>query len=108
MTAFDLTGKVAVVTGGNGGIGLGMALALAEAGCTISIWGRNAEKNAAAVAQLRSKRGGRAEAAVCDVSDPHAVAAAMAASASAWPRRWPRRAAPSRSGAAMPRRTRAR
>jgi NAD(P)-dependent dehydrogenase (short-subunit alcohol dehydrogenase family) len=77
MNAFDLTGKVAVVTGGNGGIGLGMAEAMAEAGASIHIWGRNEAKNAAAVAQLR-RHGGRAEAIVCNVADPKSVAAAMA------------------------------
>ena len=40
---FDLTGKVALVTGGNGGIGLGMAEALAQAGSDVVIWGTNAE-----------------------------------------------------------------
>jgi len=76
MAIFDLSGKVAVVTGGNGGIGLGMAEAMAEAGCAVSIWGRNAEKNARAVSRLRDK-GGRAEALVCDVSDQKSVDAAM-------------------------------
>ena len=42
---FDLTGKVALVTGGNGGIGLGMAEALAQAGADVVIWGTNSEKN---------------------------------------------------------------
>ena len=73
---FDLTGKVAVITGGNGGIGLGMAEALAEAGCAVAIWARNAEKNARALHRLKTA-GGRAEAMVCDVSDASSVAAAM-------------------------------
>jgi len=52
MRLFDLTGKTAIVTGGNGGIGLGMARGLAEAGAKIAVVGRNREKNAAAVAEL--------------------------------------------------------
>ena len=43
MSMFDLSKRVAVITGGNGGIGLGIAQALAQHGCAISIWGRNAE-----------------------------------------------------------------
>jgi NAD(P)-dependent dehydrogenase (short-subunit alcohol dehydrogenase family) len=74
---FDLSGRVAVVTGGNGGIGLGMADALAAAGCAVSIWGRNAEKNANAATQLRAHRG-RFETKICDVSDRKAVEAAFA------------------------------
>ncbi|MEQ1887685.1 MAG: SDR family oxidoreductase [Alphaproteobacteria bacterium] len=49
---FDLGGKVALVTGGNGGIGLGMAQAMAEAGANIVLWGTNAGKNEAARAAL--------------------------------------------------------
>jgi 2-dehydro-3-deoxy-D-gluconate 5-dehydrogenase len=49
---FDLTGRVALVTGGNGGIGFGMAQGLAGAGATVVIAGRNEAKNAAAVARL--------------------------------------------------------
>jgi 2-deoxy-D-gluconate 3-dehydrogenase len=52
MKLFDLTGKVAVVTGGNGGIGLGMAKGLAGAGAKLVIAGRNTTKNAAAVEAL--------------------------------------------------------
>ncbi len=78
QNAFDLTGKVALVTGGNGGIGLGMAEAMAGAGCDIAVWGTNADKNATAVEQLRG-HGVRAEGFICDVSDRAAVDAAMAA-----------------------------
>jgi 2-deoxy-D-gluconate 3-dehydrogenase len=56
MTAmFDLTGRVALVTGGNGGIGLGMALGLAQAGASVVVAGRDTAKNAEAVAQLGAK-----------------------------------------------------
>ena len=51
---FDLTGKVALITGGNGGLGLGMALGLANAGADIAIAARNAQKNAAAVAEIEA------------------------------------------------------
>ena len=53
-TLFDLSGKVAVVTGGNGGIGLGMATGLAQAGATLVIAGRDKDKNLAAVTQLQA------------------------------------------------------
>jgi NAD(P)-dependent dehydrogenase (short-subunit alcohol dehydrogenase family) len=68
MKAFDLTGKVALVTGGNGGIGLGMAEGLAQAGADLVIWGSNAEKNAAAENKLKSC-GRRVLAQRCDVAD---------------------------------------
>jgi len=54
MNPFDLTGKVALVTGGNGGIGLGMAKGLAQAGASVVVAGRDAKKNEAAVEALRS------------------------------------------------------
>jgi len=47
-----LTDKNILITGGNSGIGLGMADALARAGCAVSIWGRNEEKNKAAAATI--------------------------------------------------------
>ncbi len=74
---FDLSGKVALITGGNGGIGLGMAAALAEAGADIAIWGTNAKKNEAAQARL-AKTGRRVVALVVDVGDEAAAEAAMA------------------------------
>jgi 2-deoxy-D-gluconate 3-dehydrogenase len=54
MDSFDLSGKAALVTGGNGGIGLGMARALAQAGAAVAIAGRDAGKNAAAAAELKA------------------------------------------------------
>jgi 2-deoxy-D-gluconate 3-dehydrogenase len=54
MDLFDLTGRVAIVTGGNGGIGLGMAKGLAGAGATVVITGRNAAKAEGALAALRA------------------------------------------------------
>jgi len=65
---FDLTGKVAVITGGNGGIGLGMAEGLARAGVEVCIWGTNADKNAQALARLE-QHGARVTAQRCDVAD---------------------------------------
>lgn len=69
---YDLTGRVAVVTGGNGGIGLGIATALADAGADVCVWGRDEEKNAAALTELE-RRGRRARALVCDVTDEQQV-----------------------------------
>jgi 2-dehydro-3-deoxy-D-gluconate 5-dehydrogenase len=70
---FDLRGKVAIVTGGNGGIGLGMARGLAQAGASIAIVGRNETKSKEAVADLQ-QRGARAISVVADVTDKAAVA----------------------------------
>lgn len=76
--AFDLAGKVALVTGGNTGIGLGMAEALARAGACVCIWGTNEERNADALEQLRAISRD-ALALRCDVGDEDAVAKSMAA-----------------------------
>src|SRR5450755_2675697 len=69
MSIFDLTGRVAVITGGNGGIGLGIAQALAAAGCNVSIWGRNTDKNSNAAATMAGCAG-KVDTRVCDVTDP--------------------------------------
>jgi NAD(P)-dependent dehydrogenase (short-subunit alcohol dehydrogenase family) len=74
---FDLTGKVSLITGGNGGIGFGMADALAEAGAGVCIWGTNASKNAAAVEKLK-RHGGKVHGQIVDVADEAAVEAAFA------------------------------
>jgi NAD(P)-dependent dehydrogenase (short-subunit alcohol dehydrogenase family) len=74
---FDLSGRVAVVTGGNSGIGRGIAGGLAAAGADVAIWGRNAERNAEARNEL-ARHGTRVVDAVCDVSDPGSVDAAFA------------------------------
>jgi 2-dehydro-3-deoxy-D-gluconate 5-dehydrogenase len=71
---FDLSGKVAIVTGGNGGIGLGMARGLADAGADIAVVGRNEAKSKEAAADL-TQRGVRAIAVQADVTDKAAVAA---------------------------------
>lgn len=72
---FDLTGRVALVTGGNGGIGLGMALGLAQAGASVVIAGRDTAKNAEAVSQL----GANSLAVVADVTRKAECDAAVAA-----------------------------
>src|SRR3984957_11909945 len=73
---FDLTDKVALITGGNSGIGLGMARALAEAGADVAIWGTNAAKNAAARESLAAT-GRRILTLECDVGDEAAVEASF-------------------------------
>jgi 2-deoxy-D-gluconate 3-dehydrogenase len=74
---FNLSGKVAIVTGGNGGIGLGMARGLAVAGAAIAVVGRNEAKSADAVAAL-VKEGHKAVAVAADVTSEAAVDAMVA------------------------------
>lgn len=71
---FDLRGKVAVVTGGNSGIGLGFARGIAKQGGDVSIWGRSAEKNAAAKKDLEA-HGVRVQTQQVDVASEQAVIA---------------------------------
>ena len=66
--AFDLKGKNAIVTGGNGGIGLGIAKALAECGVNIAIFCRNMDKAKAALEELGGF-GGKYKAFACDITD---------------------------------------
>ncbi|MDH4053739.1 MAG: SDR family oxidoreductase [Rubrivivax sp.] len=84
-TPFDLSGRGAVVTGGNGGIGYGMARALLAAGAKVAIWGSNPDKTERAHAQLAAECGdaARVHAFVCDVGDETQVEVAFTASAMA-------------------------
>ena len=71
-TSFDLSGKTALITGGNSGIGLGMAKAVAQAGANVSIWGTNPDKNKTATEVLESI-GPKITSHIVDVSDSKAV-----------------------------------
>ena len=75
---FDLSGHVALVTGGNGGLGLAMAKGLTKAGASVAIWGRNPDKNATAIAELRAM-GGDADVFACDLTDSDHVNETFAA-----------------------------
>ena len=85
MELFDLSERVAVVTGGNGGIGLGMAEGLAAAGARILVVGRDREKNATAVRRLRGL-GPDAQALAADLTDDGAAADVSAAAEAAFGR----------------------
>jgi len=76
---FDLTGKVAIVTGGNGGIGLAIARGLAQAGARIAIIARNAAKSQEAGRVLAQEAGPAPLILSADVANPDEVAAAVAA-----------------------------
>ncbi|MEM7288333.1 MAG: SDR family oxidoreductase [Actinomycetota bacterium] len=73
----DLSGKHAFVTGGGTGIGLGIARRLADSGAQVTIAGRRAEVLAEAAASLGAETGAKVGTAVCDVTDPDAVEAAV-------------------------------
>ncbi|CAN7408088.1 SDR family NAD(P)-dependent oxidoreductase [Pseudorhodoferax sp. LjRoot39] len=77
---FNLSGRSALITGGNGGIGLGMARALLASGAKVSIWGSNPDKTAGARDALARECGdaARVHSAVCDVGDEAAVEQAFA------------------------------
>jgi 2-deoxy-D-gluconate 3-dehydrogenase len=83
MALFDLKGRVAIVTGGNGGIGLGMARGLAQAGARIIVGARNAEKGRAAVKDLEGQ-GVEARFCAVDVADEASVAAMVRTAADAF------------------------
>jgi len=78
MKAFSLVGKVALVTGGNGGIGRALALGFAEAGADVVIAARNADKTARVVEEVRAF-GRRAAGVACDVQKTADLASALAA-----------------------------
>lgn len=75
---FDLSGHVALVTGGNGGLGLAMAKGLTKAGASIAIWGRDEAKNESALSELRAMDAD-ADAFVCNVTDAEACKTSFAA-----------------------------
>jgi 2-deoxy-D-gluconate 3-dehydrogenase len=77
MKLFDLSGRVAIVTGGNGGIGLGMAIGMAQAGAAIVVAGRDAAKNAAAVKEIQGL-GATASAIAVDVLEESSCRALIA------------------------------
>lgn len=83
MKPFDLTGKAAIVTGGNDGIGRGIAVGLAGAGACVCIAGRNEDKNERVRAEI-AQAGQAAISVVCDVNVEADIAAAIAATEEAF------------------------
>lgn len=83
MNLFDLTGRTAIITGGNGGLGLAMGRGLAKAGANIAIWARDEAKNAASAAELRGLGGGEIIALACDVAEEASIEAALSATLAA-------------------------
>ena len=79
---FDLSGKAALVTGGNNGIGLGMAEALGAAGASVAIWGRTSQRNEQAV-RIVAAHGGQVVGFDVDVASEEAVVEAFAATVDA-------------------------
>jgi len=73
MNLFDLSGRTALVTGGNGGLGLAMARGLAKAGADVAILARNHDKNAAALEELRDLGAGEVLALTCDVGEDRQI-----------------------------------
>lgn len=102
MNMFDLSGRVAVITGGNGGLGLGMARGLAKSGAHVAIWARDEAKNTASVEELRGIDGaGDVIACPCDVAEEAQIEAAMQATLAAFGRVDACFANAGRSGAGM-------
>lgn len=78
MNLFDLTGRTAVITGGNSGLGLSMARGLAKAGANLAVLARNPAKNTAAAEELRTLGTGEVIALTCDVAQDDEIASAIA------------------------------
>ena len=84
---FDLSGRVAIVTGGNGGLGLGMARGLAGAGADIVVAARDAEKISGAVAELEGL-GARALGVTVDVTQEAEIKNMVTQTVEAFGREW--------------------